>query len=569
MANNVTRLNAHNKKERFSCKASVVAADIVIYVPGTTDPFNIKDTILESNKTYWKENIHFQGLFYDFKAKFCEMHINTDFTWTGDNNVKERKKAGENLFGFLLRYYKGYLNRKVSLHFIGHSHGGLIINECLQHFKKNKTFPKNNWKVKSITYLSTPFFKKEHLPDTTYFHKDCKIFAVNNKYDLTQRFIADFSMQQLPLLLKKFTEDTRIKAIFGRISSAGSTIDAEAKKQFNENHTSTEAMRTIYNALIPIIPEIRNLFSTIIQIFLDLKNEGRTLNHEIIDQFTTFFGNLDATLANTVRDLRSRLVTDTFISRDDMFVDLNMRASLRLISDLFQINTSTYESRLLQFIDEMLVNQIEDYNNTVVEPPYPSYKPYYDGKPINVESSDPYHKKPNKEKEFDKFIKEIERLEKIYESKQTSRVRAEIILRLLAPMNLHAVLTYVSGKLDTLDYVVSHDDTEVQIKRLIVILNNYSTVLQSFYVDTIHAKDTVATPAKEMPALYMSPSQRGSIVYLAFISHSISRMYLDPELSKQIEPLFDSTKNPGYSNDPKKLEKTLYKIIDVIKKQAK
>lgn len=163
---------------------------------------------------------------------------------------------------------------------------------------------------------------------------------------------------------------------------------------------------------------------------------------------------------------------------------------------------------------------------------------------FSVEYGVPYHKKPNKEKEFDKFIKEIERLEKIYESKQTSRVRAEIILRLLAPMNLHAVLTFVSGKLNTLDYVVSHDDTEAQIKRLIAVLNDYSTVLQSFYVDIIHENDTVVTPEKEMPALYMSPSQRGSIVYLAFISHSISRMHLDPELSKQIEPLFDSTKIP-------------------------
>lgn len=195
-------------------------------------------------------------------------------------------------------------------------------------------------------------------------------------------------------------------------------------------------------------------------------------------------------------------------------------------------------------------------------------KPYYSGNPISVKNTDPYHAKPNKEKDFDKFMNEIERLEKVYEGNQNSRVRAEIILRLIAPTNLHAVLRYVSAKLNKLDYVISHDDTERQIKRLVAILNNYATILDSFYVHTIPSKDIINTPEDSVPSLYMSPSQRGSIVYLAFISHSISRMYLDPELARQIEPLFDSSNNPGYKNDPKKLEKQLYKIIDILKKQA-
>ena len=558
--NNIIRLNSYEKIERFTCKVSVVAADIVIYVPGTTDAFNVKDKILESNKTYWKENIHFQGLFYDFKAQFCEMHINTDFKWTGDNNIYQRKKAGENLFGFLLRYYAGYLNRKVSLHFIGHSHGGLIVNECLKHFKTNKNFPNKHWKVKSITYLSTPFFKKEHLPDTTYFHKDCKIFVVNNKYDLTQRFIADFTLKQLPELVSTFKNNKDIKDTLDRISKI---VDKhEGFKQFSDWTIYDKAMRDIYDGTIEMVPEIQKIFGFVVKIFLNLK--GLTLNDEIIDLFIRFFTNLNNTLSDSVRDMNIRL-SESIISRNDLSVDLNMKSSLRMIADLLAINTTTYESRLLLFLDKMLVNQIEGYNNTVVEPPYAEFKPYYDGKPINVEYKDPYHLVPNKEKEFDQFMEEIERLETIYEGKQTPQVRAEIILRLLAPMNIHPVLRYIAGQLNSLDRIIRHDETEDQIKRVVAALNNNAQVLESFYVDMVHKNDQKIAVEDKMPPLNVDVSQRGSIMYLAFISHSISRMYLDPKLASQIEPLFDSTDNLGYKGNRGDLEKTLYKIISITK----
>ncbi len=551
MASNITRLNTYKKKEQFSCKASVVATDIVVYVPGTTDPFNVKDTILESNKSYWKENIHFQGLFYDFKAKFCEMHINKDFKWTGDNNVKERKKAGKNLFDFLLRYYKNHLNRKVSLHFIGHSHGGLVINECLQHFKKNKAFPKKYWKVKSITYLSTPFFKKEHLPDITYFHKDCKIFAVNNKYDLTQRFIADFSMYQLPLLIKTFADDPAISIQMKKIKAI---TNHESFKYFSDRFMEEKYIRPLFQRTILLVPEIQKLFSAIILLFQNLKS--KTLSDEIIDQFIVFFTNLNNTLNQSVAALNVRL-NDYMLSRNDYFIDLNLRTSLRLLADLLDINTKTYASRLLLFIDKMLVNQIDEYHNTVVEPPYTDYKPYY-SKPIQVDKTDPYH--PVKEKEFDQFIKEIERLETVYEGKQTSKIRAEIILRLISPMRFHPLLEFIAKKLNTLDYIIRHDETEEQIKRLILALKNNVTVLKSFYINMIHPKD-VTLPVKDAPpAFYVKPSQRGSIIYLAFISHSISRMNLDPRLEKQLESQFDSTKNPGYKGKTDTEKQNRYKV---------
>jgi predicted transcriptional regulator len=127
-------------------------------------------------------------------------------------------------------------------------------------------------------------------------------------------------------------------------------------------------------------------------------------------------------------------------------------------------------------------------------------------------------------------------------------------------------LHYISDKLDALDYIISDDETEAQIKRVISAVNSNAQVLKSFYVDMIHSKDKKPAQKDKLSPLDISLSQRGSIIYLAFISHSISRMYLDPTLAKQMEPLFDSTKNPGYKNDRGDLEKKLYKVIEIVRK---
>lgn len=77
----------------------------------------------------------------------------------------------------------------------------------------------------------------------------------------------------------------------------------------------------------------------------------------------------------------------------------------------------------------------------------------------------------------------------------------------------------------------------------------------------IHPKDVTVSKKGALPAFYVKPNQRGSIMYLAFISHSISRMYLDPRLDQKIEQLFDSANNPGYKSKTDTEKQNRYKVM--------
>ena len=244
----------------------------------------------------------------------------------------------------------------------------------------------------------------------------------------------------------------------------------------------------------------------------------------------------------SIGSLKTRRLNESDLSRDDYVVDINLAGVLNELSDLLDINITTFESRLLSFLDRLLVNQIDVYHNTVVTPPYDAYAPYKK-QPISVDHKDPYH--PSKEKQFDAFMAHIERLEQVYDSSPTPQVRAEIILRLLAPLNLAPIFKAIYGKLNSLMIIVTHKPTDIALARLIAVLKNYETLFKRFYFDLVHDKDKIPVREDEFPQM-ATVSQRGSIMYLAFISHSISRMFLDPLLEKGLLSAFDSASNPGY-----------------------
>lgn len=208
------------------------ARNIYILVPGTTDPVNSFANIqydnnkrLNFNETthransYQSSSQYWDKAFYDNMKKLeqsiTDFIVFDKFGWSGDNCVSNRETAGKYLVRRLCMkdnyndqgYYEPIKNEIVYFHLIGHSHGGNVINEMTKEMDILEQWPKK-WKVKSITYLSTPFFNNLHQVKVTpkVFHANTKIMHAYNDYDLTQNFLADFSLFDLSLIQKVLEE---------------------------------------------------------------------------------------------------------------------------------------------------------------------------------------------------------------------------------------------------------------------------------------------------------------------------------------------------------------------------
>ena len=191
--------------------------DIVMLVAGTQDPVNTDPNKHAANTKYWQSSTaNLWSELQKLKPQFIDLNLSEKFfSWNGDNNEKERNKAAERLLDLITRLYlkpakEGdtlkFEGKEVHLHLIGHSHGGNVINQFTELITDSEMLSKSEypieelpekWAIKSITYLSTPFFNDKHQLNHTKLHPDCKFVNVYNEYDITQRFIADFSLYNL------------------------------------------------------------------------------------------------------------------------------------------------------------------------------------------------------------------------------------------------------------------------------------------------------------------------------------------------------------------------------------
>lgn len=190
---------------------------LVVLVAGTSDPINSSNTpdhnavsYPSEKKTNTSPGQYWDKAFYDELKQLIKSNRNAlelfDFHgWSGDNRVGNRRTAGAYLVNRLVGankekafYSKAYQSKTVHIHLIGHSHGGNVINEMTQQMTTLGAQWPAKWKIKSFTYLSTPFFKKLHQVKVGGFvHPQAEVLNVYNDYDLTQRMLADFSMYTL------------------------------------------------------------------------------------------------------------------------------------------------------------------------------------------------------------------------------------------------------------------------------------------------------------------------------------------------------------------------------------
>lgn len=189
---------------------------VFVLVPGTTAPVNdlfkfiTKQDELTATGNYWPSGYSeflpsVQSVVDEVEKRnasdpeFVKCVYVKDFSWSGENNSTERKKAGIALLESLSGNgeIKAFWSKEVYFHFIGHSHGGNVINHALSQLAGSKDgLFGNKWTIKSVVYLSTPFFQKIAQPKSAKVHQNATIFNIQNYYDLTQLAIADFTVKQ-------------------------------------------------------------------------------------------------------------------------------------------------------------------------------------------------------------------------------------------------------------------------------------------------------------------------------------------------------------------------------------
>ena len=526
--------------------------DIVMFVAGTTDPINTEGKRHQANTDYWrgidektliatKASVNnFWNKIKELRLQYLNLNIEGDFfSWSGDNNTEERNIASERLLDLFLRVYPGFKNKEVHLHLIGHSHGGNVINQFTEliankeMIAKSKIlkahgfteFPKQ-WKVKSITYLSTPFFQKKHQLNHIMLHKDCKIINVHNEYDLTQQLIADFSLVNLEGLLKSFQMEKFKKGIETLKSVDKDTILNYLK---GVGFPSSHKKRAI-----PAWKEMAKAFLGINQITLEfimyinsLKIENSNLQKEKNE-----FINLLYNLLQWTHDVYNNYNVGIKEGYDKLkwANNLNLTQGLRVLNILFDIKNDVKDSYILSLLAG-LFGENKGLTDSIDET---SWTPIKQAKKLSIVDvpifkSDTYNSR-NKKTQFDTFLKGAQ---KAVHGNNLEDLLMRLFSQFIKPPSLKDIIDYI----DYSENIIT-GDLDKQLKVLRGNLEKYYSLISKYHAGLVTEDDQ-----KIIQDIGKRP---GTIPYLAMISHSLSHTQFWPEVEEGLKSAFSSGKNPGY-----------------------
>jgi len=576
-------LNAFDSVEEF-----VIEPDntkhILILVPGTTDPVNIsEDSSGTATKDYWDQP------FLDGMRDLVSAHPRitkywTDFSWTGDNQKEARVKAGKDLNSLvkMFTFNERTSDTPVSIHLIGHSHGGNVINEFSQIAGSDPDIPEHV-KIRSIVYLSTPFFTNQAQLNTDILHPKCKIINVWNKYDLTQSFVANFSMHQMPALISTFKADDKLKKAFKKLNetpyvkmaAAALFISKELGKPSLvnpvtyvtapiKNYVSNSAGKILYTDILNVFINLKNILALIVKDFDKLNtNHPKFITAEILKSINAgILKDLQNKLTGSIEGLQKRITLNSEFTIDTLANDITYGIGdfVNSLNEFIEFlptnsdNSNGLRSEFSNLIGKILLNQIQTFDDTTWEIK-PQLKNLFPVKNIEVTQLDKYDK-CEESKNYDAFLAHMEKLEDKYvacdqKSAEGSAIRADIIFSLLAQEQY--------GLVDLIDTVLKWMSvlTDGRLDDIINLtranIAEYGKALKERDFKIIHSDPTASIniPAfvpyeKEMEWAHrkivevMRPflttpfgTSLGGIPYLAVESHSVSRRKLLPNVKSE------------------------------------
>ncbi|MFK7051031.1 hypothetical protein FLACOL_00536 [Flavobacterium columnare] len=500
--------------------------DVVMFVAGTTDPVNTTGLKHQANTDYWRASkTNFWHKIKELKPQYLNLHIEGDFfSWSGDNDTKERNLAAERLLDLFLRVYKFWKNQEVHLHLIGHSHGGNVINQFTELIATDKKFPKL-WKVKSITYLSTPFFQKKHQLNHSKLHSACKIINVHNEYDLTQQLIADFSLVNLEGLLKSFQMEK-----FERGINTLKSMNKETVEKYLEGIGFEESHK---KRAIPAWKEMAKAFLGINMItaeFINYINSLKIENSNLQKEKESFLKLLNSLLQWTY-DVHSNYNAGINKGFDKITwaKNLNLTQGTKVLNILFDIKSTPKDSYILKLLGGLfgekkgLTDSIDD---TAWNP-----KKMAKGlsiKDVNITKFDTYHSR-GKKNQFDAFLKGAQ-------SAVQSRNLEDMLMRLFSQFIKPSQINNIRDYIEDAEYVVT-GNLDTQLKILRGNIERYASLVTKYNAGLVAEKDENVKELDKKP---------GSIPYLAMVSHSLGHTQFWSDVEEGLKSAFSSGKNPGY-----------------------
>ncbi|MGU3373617.1 hypothetical protein [Chryseobacterium sp. M5A1_1a] len=496
--------------------------DVVMFVAGTTDPVNTEGLKHQANTNYWRNSqTNFWNKIKDLKLQYLDLHIEGDFlSWSGDNNTQERNVAAARLLDLLLRIYKFWKNQEVHLHLIGHSHGGNVVNQFTELIASDANYPKS-WKIKSIAYLSTPFFQKKHQLNHSKLHKECKIINVHNEYDLTQQLIADFSLVNLEGLIKSLQKDKfeiGIKTL--------KEVNSEAITKYLKGFYSKEKALAAWREMSKAFQGINIITAEFINYINSIQLENASLTNEknsfvtILKGFLQWSNDVHANYSGS----NGRYDKITWAE------NLNLTQGIRVLNRLFAIRSGVTDSYILTTLAKLfkanagITDSIEVTSWTPVK--QTKSLPILD---VPIFDKDPYHSR-GKRTACGTFIRETS-------SAVNKGNLEEVLMRLLSqfikPAELQRYINYINNA----EYILT-GNLDAELKILRGNMERYLTLVERFNADLVVPQDET-----DFSEMFTRP---GTIPYLAMSAHSLSHTQFWPKVEEGLKNAFSSGKNPGY-----------------------
>ncbi|RXJ65223.1 hypothetical protein CRV08_15650 [Halarcobacter ebronensis] len=586
--------------------------NVLVLIAGTTDPVNA--TIAKSKHANSYENETSQDLATqnyesytqipvnywdkDFKTQmeaFDEEYVNLVLFpfhgWTGDNSKENREIAGKYLvnrlcgaYGEKPYYGKIWQNKPIYFHLLGHSHGGNVINEMTKQIEALGAQWPQEWKIKSLIYLSTPFFKTLHQVKVNekFFHEEAEVLSLYNDFDMTQRMLADFSMETLSAELGKLDTSNLAKFIDNfktyvesfpidnlkevRTSTALKAFISPAWGASDYNQMSYQDGLEVYNFTI------KKLLSTLKDILLeitkivnqlseqkiyevnhkDLKKKIDKKQHTIIEateakNLKSFINAIDADIDKIIRDLKAVVTNNTdqsnFSKLEYLLLVFNENDLILHLEEFLNINPKPLQgtdNSLWNILYKILQHNIAYYDNTYAKPNIQFENSFLKDKitNINITSEDIYSSK-KEAKNYYEFIKYIEEIEERYEKNKTQFNLLDLLFTLIAndkkAQELLSTLPNIISKIDIAEYIAT-GKLDVKLKLLRDLLTNINSVFEfrnfGELEDSTHKLTKQQEENNKDKNPYNDTLKRGSLMYFLIESHSTSRRWLHKEVKE-------------------------------------
>lgn len=525
---------------------------------------------------YWEDNPLLRASLERLDRDYRSLDLFPFHGWSGDNSPDNREIAGAYLADRLMEYYHGNRTQEVHFHLLGHSHGGNVINEVCKRAAARSDWP-HGWKIRSITYLSTPFFQTLHRVDTTRFHPDCKIINVINDYDLTQRVLADFNLFQLNniLELNEFgAVATATSELLSATTAALTVLQSNWRPAAESIRPSLSAgaivvnrtfAEPMYRALQTVATKLETLvtrgravvdglyrgieYPVALELVGRVSQGRRVISAGLRDRFHRFIDRIRTAVHATQRLLTLRIDSRVY-PISEVLEDFSPTGLLAVVADAIQIvgvdgepGAGALSGPLIDLMRDFLLEQIDVFDDTRRSPDHQlAGTPFADDiYTVNVTRHDAFHIRPRFSARFAGFVARIEAIEQRYHRTRQSVHIVDMVLLMLAQAEL------------VREGVRSASEPLNQVRELLAEVSAYNLgPLATQLTRLVGAADTWVTllHERDVGGLEVIPHVRarhasartdpvvGSLPYLMRVSHSQSRFELYPEVAALLTAQF-------------------------------